>query len=1204
MNITKISSTEYLQRTVTTGDIDRGTTVGEGKLTAYYTASGNPPGQWVGSGARYANLNGDISASAAVALYQKFVHPVTGEVLGKRPGRQAENQLAESTKQTSTDVSGFDLTFTVPKSVSVLWALSSPDIQARIADCHDRAVSQAIEYLERRVVQSRAGHGGVASVPVHGVIAGRWRHWDNREGEPHLHSHVVVSNRVQRTHDDKWVTLDSRALYKGAVAASEHHLNLLLDELHRELGLTFTVRDGEGKAIIPDVEGLDPRLTELFSQRARKKMQLYDTYRAQAIAQGMRMTPRLEAKLRQDAWRDSRQPKEKTVTPLSIKCATWREAAKEAGISADEAIGQVLHPEVAPAPTLNVSSPQDPVLMRYLGALVLDGKPVSDPQDLLEQVGAQIARQAGLSKTTWSRANLRADVERLLRGVHATTHQVRDRIIETVVDAAIGHCVTLRGRQYALTPPLAADTRLMIREATIFDEDSRHIFTHRVVLDAEQALLDAAQHPGPGSSHTDAHRVLDRIDRDQVRQSGHGLAKDQRAAADGVLTDQRGISVIIGPAGSGKTTTMSALATGWDQLHGHGQVMGLCTSAQAASVLAREINAEALTVAKWLYETTGEGYQRRQDEAIQARMTLADENRRGEHPGARRILARTHSAAARWRMRPGQLVIIDEASMVSTHDLAALSRQATEVGAKVVMVGDPHQLDAIHTGGGLDLLAKTETTACYQLTNLFRFRYSWEKNASLCLRTAQSLDDAKAVVGIYEAHDRLRTGEDEAMLEAAFRAAREDQTAGRSCALIASTNALVSDLNERFMHERRVAGEVDARMTVPIRGDLNAGIGDWVIARQIDRKLRDTTGEYIRNGSRLTVAKIHPDGSATCRREDNDALIRLPATWMAKHIELGYAVTAHRAQGITVDHGYFVMPTDSTIPHELVYVALTRGRETNIAFIGEDSEARDENQPQSSQGSVIAAVDHPLGADRLASAIAITAAPVAATLARERLAEEDHSLKTLIARYEYVASCTSSRDLEQLLGHRRCEALTQSSAWTSLRAAWRTAMILDPHSATDSLVRPVTAEVKDEAALLASRLRKVAAPYDLMDHPAFLLGQTPRLSAEVDPAVMDLASQVENHIHMRHKELKQRAAHTHQPWANQVPPGRLRDLVMIYRDMFDVHDDTLPLGPSPDPRDTRRQTVYNQLERALVQACPPPPTPARPAVDLGRRPGM
>ncbi len=126
--------------------------------------------------------------------------PVTGEPLGRRPaaGRGPSSSTGwVGSGQAPKTVAGFDLTFSPPKSVSVAWALADEPTRERIHAAHRQALEQVIAYAERQVFATRIGHGGVVSEDVRGVVATAFDHWDSRAGDPQLHTHVVVLNRVQ-----------------------------------------------------------------------------------------------------------------------------------------------------------------------------------------------------------------------------------------------------------------------------------------------------------------------------------------------------------------------------------------------------------------------------------------------------------------------------------------------------------------------------------------------------------------------------------------------------------------------------------------------------------------------------------------------------------------------------------------------------------------------------------------------------------------------------------------------------------------------------------------------------------------------------------------------------------------------------------------------------------------------------------------------
>ena len=217
----------YLLRHTACGDVQRAAST---PLTAYYTEAGYPPGRWLGSGlAGLADGRGMTAGTAVTeeqmaALYGEGRDPLTGAPLGRaypvfaslaervarkvaalpdeleprhREARVAEIEAAERNRRTPSAVAGFDLTFTVPKSASVLWALADPRSQAAVAEAHRAAVDDALAFLENRALFTRTGAAGCAQVPTRGMLATAFDHWDTRTGDPNLHTHVVIANKVQ-----------------------------------------------------------------------------------------------------------------------------------------------------------------------------------------------------------------------------------------------------------------------------------------------------------------------------------------------------------------------------------------------------------------------------------------------------------------------------------------------------------------------------------------------------------------------------------------------------------------------------------------------------------------------------------------------------------------------------------------------------------------------------------------------------------------------------------------------------------------------------------------------------------------------------------------------------------------------------------------------------------------------------------------------
>ncbi|NKX94274.1 relaxase domain-containing protein [Sanguibacter hominis ATCC BAA-789] len=1190
MNLTRLttgSGVDYLLSTVAVGD---GRNAPRQGMADYYAATGTPPGRWWGRGAHAADLHDEetITRDGADALFKHFKHPNTGVELGSRP-RGSSSGVAASA------VAGFDLTFTIPKSVSVVWAVADEETQRAILAAHETAVSQALEYVEDEVLQTRSGRNGVASVGVRGMIAGRFNHWESREGDPHLHTHVVVSNRVQRASDGKWLSVDSRGLHRSAVAVSELHQNLLLDELHRSLGMTFAERtDVQSNASVHDVTGVDPTLISTFSVRdqqikaAQKKA--VDDWTAK---HGKKPTGRELARIHQDVWRATRKAKATDPAALPVLRTRWRRQAEAAGVDVAQVLAATVN--VDRSPDADTAAAHDIDLASDYAALTLQG--------FADRYAGAVVAQIRSMRSTWTLANLRAEAERLTRGVRCASAEDRRRLISTVVQAAAAASIEVTERRYSLTPEAAADVSLALRGSSVFDDDHNRTFTDQSVLDAEALVLAAAEtDTGPALALPATTTTLAALSAQQESERGFGFAADQLAAAAQVVTDGHTVSAIVGPAGTGKTTTMRAVRAVWEATYGEGSVTGLTTSAQAAAVLGGELDAEANTVAKWLHETVGDGARQR-SAALADQQAILTSSTTGyvQKARARRRTATLLAQSARWKMRPGQLVIIDEASMTGTHALAEITRQAQEAGAKVLLVGDPAQLDAVEAGGVLGWLERSGKAT--HLTSVWRFTAEWEKDASLALRVG-NLD----VLDTYIAHDRVRHGDDEQILEDAFTAARADQAAGRSTILIAATNAVAADLNQRFTLERRAAGEVQIDTLVDLRGGTTAGVGEQILARKVDRSLRDDKGDFIRNGTQMTVTRIGRDRSLTATRSDTGATVTLPAAWVAQHVELGYAITAHRAQGTTVDVGHVAIPSQNALTRELLYVAMTRGRESNVAWVGQENSG--------DSHSLIHPAEVPTWRDTLEAIATHTSTERTAHEVAAQSHDDQHSLSRLSAERDHLLSLSFA--LTGATQRERITTLISDSLGTDLAERLRGS---DRYSALASEVARLNGSGVDAAALLSTMAatRELASAEDPArvllyrlerhnggeTHAAGLDPVAGRMTRTGHGGLDDLLRQSTDLLDARVEELRSRDWRD-APWAADLPIvhgdrawNDALAAVAVYRDRFSWDGDT-PLGPVPAEIDRTRLAAWSDAHRRLADAARPPatdtPTPVRQSV--------
>ena len=164
-------------------------------------------------------------------------------------------------------VSGFDLTFSPVKSVSVVWGLADKELAGKIARLHHEAVDEVLGWAEENCVFTRRGVGGIEKIRTRGLIGARFTHFDTRDGDPDLHDHVLVSNKVQGV-DGVWRSVDSRSLHRSAQALSARYNLVLQDKLSRVLGFDFTERPrGDGKQSVWEIKGVSDAVIEAFSSR-------------------------------------------------------------------------------------------------------------------------------------------------------------------------------------------------------------------------------------------------------------------------------------------------------------------------------------------------------------------------------------------------------------------------------------------------------------------------------------------------------------------------------------------------------------------------------------------------------------------------------------------------------------------------------------------------------------------------------------------------------------------------------------------------------------------------------------------------------------------------------------------------------------------------------------------------------------------------
>jgi conjugative relaxase-like TrwC/TraI family protein len=875
---------KYLLKSIAAGDGPEGTDRSD--LVRYYAETGTPPGVFLGAGlvgldnGRGVAVGQSVSAENLQRMLQDCADPITGEVLGRVPGAKA--------------VGGFDLTFSPSKSVSVAWALADKETREVIYRCHQKAIAEVLAYAEREVFHTRSGQQGCVEEDIVGVIAASFTHFDSRDGDPQLHDHVVVLNRAQATSDGAWRTLDSRQLFASTVMLSEMHQGVLSDLLTAKLGWDWEAHTRRSSTAPKwEVAGVSKRLMDEFSQRTTAIVDAKNRLITQFEDDHGRAPTDVEVlKLRQTATLSTRRAKK----GLGLGDLTEEWATRATPYLDDEPMSWVHQLGGQDVPAFTSDNFEDEILLDVANAAL----------DIVST-----------KRPTFSRANVQAEVFRQLQGVRFSEPAERILTAARATDLAVARALLIT------TPNLHHTPRFLLRSdgSSKFEGSGHWLYTSTTLLNAEARLLDAAQRLDAAvvSSATVAAITERRLPGKAFK-----LSIDQAHCVEQITTSGRSLDLLVGPAGTGKSTAMAGLRAAWEAEHGADSVIGLAPSAAAAEVLGDDMGIDTDNLAKWLYEHRQHGQRVRELGELREKTRLGALARRRPSPRLLEGIRQREEALAHWTLRAGQLVVVDEASLASTFALDELMSAALDARAKVVLVGDGAQLSSVDAGGMFRTLVRERGEDAPTLADVRRFKAAWEKEASLRVRRG-----THAALSTYVSHERVKDGTRDDMLDALYDAWKIDTDRGLHSLMLASDTATVNELNARARSARVTSGFV-AEEGIDVAGAMTAGVNDLVVTRENDRRLTTDTS-WVKNGDLWTVAATHEDGSMTVTRVSGRGSVVLPASYVAKNVELAYASTAHRAQGRTVDTAHsFASPTTT---REVLYVSLTRGSESNHLYV-------------------------------------------------------------------------------------------------------------------------------------------------------------------------------------------------------------------------------------------------------------------------------
>lgn len=739
----------------------------------YYLGGGEPPGEWGGLASKYLKLDKVVTSDDYFNIFQ-----------GRSPDG---SPLCESAGKNHR--AGWDLTFSAPKSVSVLWARADDDLRQKIQQAQKDAVKTAVRFIEDHAAITRRGHAGLIQEPVAGVIAAMFEHSTSRALDPQLHTHCLIANIAPRN-DGTWGTLESIKIMRWQKAISAVYRSSLANSI-REVGFSIEQRQSQTHF---EIEGIPDSLCNHFSKRTKEIRELLDSLGIENSSSKVGDIAALSTRTQKD-----------DVDRAKL-ISEWQRKMDEKGFTQSTCESLTHQDEAFIASLTHTTAIADSLIDKYATFKL---------QDIYTEVA--ILGQ-------WTKASVTQ--------IEHTVEQVIES--EEIVDL---------GR----------------------DDNNNEIFTTKTMLAAERKLIELTDQ----LQQTNLFKIPEDIIQSSVDQQektcGHALSDEQTEGVFGVC--QSGMDILQGAAGAGKSTSMRATRIAHEQMGFN--VIGAAVSRQAALQLEQETGIRSSTVAKLLID-------------IKARK-LDIKN---------------------------SVILVDEASQISTLDLLELTKCVYAEKAKVVLVGEQQQLDAITHGGALRYLS--ERHGCHRLETIRRQREEWAREAVHNLRIGNASKALKA----FDEHGLLsfsgdRENTHNTLIKKWQCYITENPT--KQSLILAQRWADVKplcDLARTVYQKQGKLGNEDIEITCVTgkhRFDFCFSSGE---------KIRFTKNDYklgLTNGEQGTVTKVE--------RVENDVFMEIK-TDSGRKIKLhqseycnedgrlqivhAYAMTVYASQGKTIDGDVFV----------------------------------------------------------------------------------------------------------------------------------------------------------------------------------------------------------------------------------------------------------------------------------------------------------
>ena len=514
-----------------------------------------------------------VDASVAAADRARIRTQVAREFFvaehGRAPidARELAGQIAKSSRPRAQTVAGFDLTFSPVKSVSTLWAVAEPAVAAAIERAHQAAVKDALSFIEQQALFTRTGPQGIRQVNVRGLVAAAFTHRDSRAGDPDLHTHVAVANKVQ-TLDGRWLSIDGRVLFKAKVAASE----------------TYNT-----------VPGAAP------PRRARGAVRCASWCRSEQAADpgNRRRRPSTEPAL-VDPPRPHQHPPRRARHPVPSRSWPTADPGRSAAPGPAGDLGDPRRQTRTPVPgratrhLAERSGSSAGRTRRRRGDGADGAHPAAETATIADarwvaQTADHVLAVMEECRSTWQMWHVRAEVQRQIRTADVPVERA-SVLVDLLVDEVLDR------RSVALVaPPDGIEEPEALRRTT--DPRSTPWPAPTSTPRSGSSTPSSVSSPRPAAA-TAQSSTESAVDLALLEMAANRTALDagQASLVRQMCTSGARLQLAIAPAGAGKTTAMRALTLAWTQ--DGGQVLGLAPSAAAAAVLGEQTGIRTDTLAK------------------------------------------------------------------------------------------------------------------------------------------------------------------------------------------------------------------------------------------------------------------------------------------------------------------------------------------------------------------------------------------------------------------------------------------------------------------------------------------------------------------------------------------------------------------------------------------------------------------------------